>query len=288
LFGSRSNKGGKHNSKESSDMMRFQQGLLVVGIAGVHGAAASCDAAICDAYKIAYKLEGGELTAPPAGVPAGPWCKVGESIITGLSAASEGNLLNIEPCTLVPTTAGIHEFEHQHTNYTTLGNGKLDVTCFSYLEPQDNAQESITLAAKSVDCKMVDATRVAQQLGVTTDTTVQCLEVNKKAIEVAKKLLPSSVVQTHESSGRPFCLKDDAGVPFSIGPLWVKKAITLTDTAKSLEVTSTKLISTIHSLICPGNHYCKLLSPARAMDWIVTDSLKPYNPCDGCAETIAV
>jgi len=267
-------------------MMRFQQGLLVVGIAGVHGAAASCDAAICDAYKIAYKLEGGELTAPPAGVPAGPWCKVGESIITGLGAADAGKL-KVEPCTLVPTTAGIHQFEHQHTNYTVVGK-QLDVTCFSYLEPQDNAQDGITSAAKSVDCKMVDATRVAEQLGVKTDSTVQCLEVNKKAIEVAKKLLPSSVVQTHESSGRPFCLKDDAGVPFSIGPLWVKKAITLTATDKCLEVTSTKLISTIHSLIFPGNHYCKLLSPARAMDWIVTDSLTPYNPCGGCAETISV
>ena len=149
-------------------------------------------------------------------------------------------------------------------------------------------QEGTPLAAKSVDCKMIDATRVGQQLGVNTDATVQCLDVNRKAIEVAKKLLPAAIVQKHESSGRPFCFKDDAAAPFNIGPLWVKKAITLSATAKCLEVTSTKLVSDIHSMIFPGNHYCKLLSPARAMDWIVTDSLKPYNPCEGCAETISV
>jgi len=266
--------------------MHFLQLLLLVGSAGFQVASASCDAAICDAYKLAYELEGTQITTPPAGVPAGPWCKEAQGIIVGVSAA-DADKLKIEPCTLVPFKDGPHKFEHQHTNFTKIGTQDLDVTCFSFLEPQDGAlPDVISFAAKSIDCKMVDATRVAQQLGIKTDSTVQCLEVNKKAIEVAKKLLPSATVQKYEANGRPFCFKDDANG--FIGPLWVSKQITLTETAKCLEVTSTKLISDIHSLIYPGNHYCKLLSPARAMDWIVTDSLKPYNPCDGCAETISV
>jgi len=235
---------------------------------------------------LALKLEREQLTTSPAGIPSGPWCKVAGGIISGISSKDAAKL-EIEACKLVPTEAGLHEFEHQHTNYTVSSTGELDVTCFSYVEPQDPTQGK-AMSAKSVDCKMVDATRVAQQLGVKTDSTIQCLEVNKKAVEIAKQLLPSAVVQKYETNGRPFCFKDDAAAPLNIGPLWVNKPIKLVATDSCLEVTSTKLVSDIHSLIFPGNHYCKLLSPARAMDWIVTGSLDPYNPCNGCAETIQV
>jgi len=267
--------------------MRFTH-LLLVAASACHGAAALCDPAICDAYKMAYMLEREQLTNPPAGVPAGPWCKVGAGIIPGVSA-QDADKLKIEPCTLVPTEAGVHQFEHRHTTYKKLANGELDVTCYTYVEPLGNTKDNITLDnTKSIDCKMVDATRVAAELGIKTDPTVQCLEVNKKAIEVAKKMLPAATVQQYESHGRPFCLKDDEGVFMNIGPLWVGKPMKLVETDKCLEVTSTKLISTVHSPIFPGNHYCKLLSPARAMDWIVTNSLKPYNPCGGCSDMITV
>merc|ERR1712110_989507 len=106
---------------------------------------------------------------------------------------------------------------------------------------------------------------MGQQLGIKTDSTAQCMEVNKQAVEVAKKLLPSATVQNYESNGRPFCFKDDIKAPLNIGPLWVSTPMKLAETDKCLEVTSTKLVSDIHSLIFPGNHYCKLLSPARAM-----------------------
>lgn len=268
--------------------MRFLNPLVFAAFAGFPGAVATCDQAICNAYKQALALESMEVAgALPAGVPVGPWCKVAEGIITGMSPEDAGKL-DIEPCAKVPTEAGLHEFEHRHTNYTVVGTQHLDVTCFSFIEAQDNAKSSESLAAKSVDCKMVDATRVAQQLNIKTNSSVQCLEVNKRAVDVAKRLLPSDAVQKHESTGRPFCFRDDATALFNIGPLWVEKAIKLTETDQCLEVTSTKLVSDIHSLIFPGNHYCKLLSPARAMDWILTDSVEPHDPCASCTGAISV
>jgi hypothetical protein len=77
-------------------------------------------------------------------------------------------------------------------------------------------------------------------------------------------------------------LKDDFTATGNIGPLWVKESMRIKDDKENncLEVASlvegpTKL----HSLLFPGVHYCKLISPARIVDFIMTDSLKETSGC---------
>merc|ERR1712013_692483 len=76
--------------------------------------------------------------------------------------------------------------------------------------------------------------------------------------------------------GRGVCFMPDSSVLGNVGPLWLHSSIQLTETKDCLQVTSSGLLSTISSWIFPGNHYCKLLSPAAAMDWMMTDSHKPF------------
>lgn len=237
---------------------------------------------MCEPYLTAFQLEKGQVASPPTGVPAGPWCEVAQHQVVGLSA-QDSDKLKVEPCKLI--TAGLHQFEHQHTNYTILPDGKLDVTCFSDVEPPETSITGSQFSAKSVDCKMVDATRVAEQLHVTTNTSVQCADINRAAVEVAKALLPQKSLKRYEEKGRPICFMDDTQVLWNIGPLWVKSALKTEETAQCLQVTSTKLVSTITSPIFPGNHYCKLLSPAAAMDWMMTDSHKPFPYPSSAEET---
>jgi len=228
---------------------------------------------MCEPYLAAFQLEGEKLSSPPSGVPEGPWCSVGQHEIVGLSAA-DASKLKVEPCTLI--TTGLHQFEHQHTNYTILPDGTLDVSCFSAVEPSKHSIEGSQFSATSIDCKMVDATRVAEQLHVTTNASVACSDINRKAIEVAKKLLPAKSLKRYEEKGRGVCFMPDTHVPLNVGPLWVKSSIETTETEDCLQVASSKLDSPITSPIFPGNHYCKLWSPAAAMDWMMTDSHKPF------------
>jgi len=222
-------------------------------------------------FLTAYRLEKEEVASPPSGIPTGSWCAVAQHKIVGLSAGDAGKL-KVEPCMLV----GLDVFEYNHTNYTVLPNGQLDVTCYTAIEPPAGSIEGSQFAPKSVDCKMVDATRVAQQLHVSTNTNMSCAAINRMAVEVAKKLVPAKSLNRFEKKGRGVCFMPDSSVPFNIGPLWLKSKVKTNETKDCLQVTSSKDVSTIKSLIFPGNHYCKLWSPSAAMDWIMTDSHKPF------------
>jgi len=241
---------------------------------------------MAEPFLTAFQLEGAVVPSPPEGVPAGPWCLEAQHEIAGLPAA-DADKLKAEPCKLI--TTGLHDFEHQHTNYTVEADGSLEVTCFSAVEPSPHSISGSQFSATSVDCKMVDATRIGEQLKEETNSSISCADINRKAVEVAKKLLPAKSLKRYEEKGRGVCFMEDTGVTGNIGPLWVQSSIKLVETKECLQVTSRKLVSDIHSYIFPGNHYCKLLSPAAAMDWMMTDSHKPFPyPSLEASETILI
>jgi len=229
---------------------------------------------MCEPYLTAFELEKEQVASPSPGVPSGPWCDVAAHNIVGLTA-EDYKKYKPKVCELV--SAGLHEFEHQHTTYTVLPDGSLEASCFTYVEEASNTLNTgDQVAAKSIDCKMVDATRVNQQLHVPTNSSVQCADINRMAVEAAKKLIPARSLARFEKSGRGVCFLDDFTVFLNIGPLWVESSLKATETKDCLQVSSPKLVSTVDSKIFPGNHYCKLLSPALAMDWMMTKGLKPF------------
>jgi len=228
---------------------------------------------MADPFLLAFQLEGGLVASPPEGIPAGPWCNVAQKTTVGLSDAN-ANKLEAKTCKLI--TTGLHQFEHQHTNYTLSADGHLETTCFSAIEPAAHSNSGSQFSATSVDCKMVDATRVAQQLKVSTNSSLDCGDVNRLAVEVAMKLLPAKSLKRFKDKGRGVCFMPDSHVFANIGPLWLRSSLKLEETKGCLQVTSSGLLSDINSMIYPGNHYCKLLSPAAAMDWLMTDSHKPF------------
>jgi len=227
---------------------------------------------MAEPFLVALQLEGAAVATPPAGVPAGPWCNVAQKTVVGLSA-TDADKFEPEPCELI--TTGLHQFEHQHPNYS-LANGKLDSTCFSAVEPSGHSNSGSQFSATSVDCKMIDGTRVAEQLKVSVNSSLDCSDVNRQAVEVAKKLVPAKSLKRFEEKGRGVCFLPDSHVFSNIGPLWLMSKLKLEETKDCLQVTSSGLTSTVSSKIYPGNQYCKLLSPAAAMDWIMTDSHKPF------------
>jgi hypothetical protein len=221
-----------------------------------------------DGYLKAFDLEKGDRV----GNEFESWCNTAQNTIAGLSADNAPKF-KPDPCKLI--TAGLHEFEHQHTKCNST-NGVLECSCFSAIEPPASSIDHSQFASKSVDCKMVDATLVGQQLKITTNASVSCADINREAYELAKRLVPGKSLKRFEEKGRGICFEPDTAALWNIGPLWVKSEVKLTETKDCLQVASSGLNSPITSKIFPGNHYCKLLSPSLAMDWIMTDSHKPF------------
>lgn len=216
-----------------------------------------------DPYLQAFELESN-----------GSWCELAQHVIAGLSAADDAKLqVEVE-------TSGIDTFEHKHTNYTQVSGGGLKVLSISAYEASTGFGPYDTHgAAKSIDCKMLGADRVAEQMKVATNMSTKCGAVNRLAVAKALELIPEKSRKRYLAQSRRVCYGADTTVLWNIGPLFVKGSITLDEKDDCLEVASLSLVSTITSYIFPGNHYCKLLSPAMAMEWMMTDGIKPspYN-----------
>ena len=71
--------------------------------------------------------------------------------------------------------------------------------------------------------------------------------------------------------------------PYNVGPEWIWKPLVYTEVKNStggavLEVQSIMMKTPTDYYIkaAAGMHYCKLLSPARAMEWMYVDGLRKY------------
>jgi hypothetical protein len=86
----------------------------------------------------------------------------------------------------------------------------------------------------------------------------------------------------HLSKGRTICFGKDYQPPGGIGPLFVKQTMKIKDNKNGtcLEVDSlAEGPASLRTPIFPGTFYCKLISPARIIDYIMTDSLKKHSTC---------
>lgn len=221
-------------------------------------------------YLHAQDLERNVSDAGLSNEGASPFCAGVQHVLAGLSGADD-NRVNV--------TDGFHispsNLEHCHPNWT-FSSGRLMVRTCSHTDyyPDIGNTGSIT-AASQIACKLLTGSRVAQQLN-TTAQQVDCREGNKYAVRVAEALAAPSTLERYRRKGRGWCFLDDEPVPGNIGPVWVfSSSLKLESNATCMAVASASLRSEIDSSIYPGNHYCKLLSPARVLDWMMTDSLKP-------------
>jgi hypothetical protein len=139
----------------------------------------------------------------------------------------------------------------------------------------DVANTGTYISAQEIGCKLANYDRIAQQLNTTAvATAVQCRAVNELALNTALALASPRTLARYKQEGKQVCFVDDTTVVGNVGPLWIFSRLKMTVTDKCLSVQSLKLQTFVDGKIMPGVHYCKLLSPARILDWIMTDSLK--------------
>jgi len=214
---------------------------------------------MCEPYLQAFDIES-----------SGSMCEDAQHAVAGLSADDSGRLKVVNQ----PVT--FDKFEHSRTGYEVSGN-VLEATISSSFEaPGGFGPLDIHGAAKSIACKMLDSTRIAEQLQVETTQGMQCGQLTQQAVAMAEQLLPQRSLDRYRAQGRRICTKDDAKAFGDIGPVFVHGSITTKETEECLEVSALSLENNIKSLIFPGVHYCKLMSPALAMEWMMTEGIKPF------------
>ena len=104
-----------------------------------------------------------------------------------------------------------------------------------------------------------------------------CADINKLAWQYALKNAGPVALKRFKEIGEPLVFGKDLG-PYNAGPLWIYNPLKYEDAKDKSEMTiqSPMMHTDVDYKIkaAAGFHYCKLLSPARAMEWLYIDGLR--------------
>jgi len=122
-----------------------------------------------------------------------------------------------------------------------------------------------------------------------TDGTSICQQINQASLEWALATAGADAKGYYESVGEPLVIVEDTTATIgATGPEWIADVMkwtrvnTSSGVGTQMEVGSWDFIvnninkGNVPWYITAGYHYCKILSPARAMEWIYVDSLRQH------------
>ena len=92
------------------------------------------------------------------------------------------------------------------------------------------------------------------------------------ALTVALNASTPDAVRRYKAANRPIIFADDQ--VFGNGLYWTSTPLHLEENSDGLHVQGVALKTSVTSMLFPGMHYCKVMSPYRAMEWINVDSLR--------------
>lgn len=175
-------------------------------------------------------------------------------------------------CTIETTTVSMPIYDSKDT---LLDTGLYPVTASEY-RTKLKSRQAIWEAAgiTNVDFESVDKKNVSI-----------CKSINQAAYEWALENAGEVARKRFETVGQAFVFADDVYAGISItGPTWIHKALSYTTSADKKTVsisapyfaTENKNLGDEPYTNTVGYHYCKLLSPARAMEWIYVDGLRAF------------
>ena len=218
--------------------------------------------------------------------PSSPWMIEGQKILLG---ATEEELAQLSVTDIVVPFADLGDFK---PSVESSGDcGALVTTCCFPQYEWNPADANTLYSAKVIKAKFKLEDNVRESLCLPEAPRRQCRDINQEAFTLALSLASEEARERFESLGTKLVFTDDSVSPW--GPGWEfqfnlhYENINQTHT----KVFSTSLISEpdfiiasaagTHSLrdqprlnLTLGMHYCDLLSPFRALEWIYITSLQ--------------
>lgn len=156
-------------------------------------------------------------------------------------------------------------------------SGELRIGIDSQLKYHPNFMDRSTIpeAAQTLACKRKSSEALSQLTQSQAIEPMDCRSHNIKVFEWALGHVSSAVRDRYMSRGRKLKFLSDEQV--SSGLQWLPKGLEIKDDPhqRFAHVKSTSLLTSLDAPFgLAGMHYCKLLSPTRAMEWIMVDSLR--------------
>lgn len=247
----------------------------------------------------AYKLEGFYSFKPPCGpcyknsgancTPGSPWTPKGQIIIGGLEA---GQIVNKD--TFCPASNIIPDPLPKITNNCTVYSSSCVLTTLSATQNVYEALDNLDTAffetsASEIRSKMSSRQAIFQAAGKgkqdfnKTDGSSLCKVINQAAYDWAVGTCGAKTLARFQQLGQAMIMGEDKG-PYNIFPEWIFESLEYKQSSdsggrKTVEVSSPTLRTPVDFYVpfSAAFHFCKLLSPARVMEWLYVDGLRMYD-----------
>lgn len=100
-----------------------------------------------------------------------------------------------------------------------------------------------------------------------------CRSLNELALDIAWAHSTPKARDRYRARGRPIIFEDDKVYGYEI--MWVWAHLNSWEEKDGLHIQAVSLIKSLSAMFNPGVHYCKVISPYRAMEWVNIDSFRP-------------
>merc|ERR1719453_732971 len=195
---------------------------------------------------------------------------------------------NPSGCTLDLTTVTQHLYKNSgevdiwrfHFDIPTLDTGYLPLSAVE-MKTKLKSRQSIWNAAGLQDVNFTES-----DIGVAEGGSGdRCGEINQAAIDYALSIVPETTKARYEKYGQTMVIGEDKSTCIA-GPCWIWDPLEYTkdDEANTVTIQSVYMPTENYNqypcgetkkIPCSaGFHYCKILSPAKAVEWIYVDGLR--------------
>ena len=218
-----------------------------------------------------------------------PWVATAQTIMADLPEGKVDNVDTFHPVWQINPIHLPHILQNCSISSASCVVQSVTVTqnVYSMFDTLDTAFFPVSATEMRVKMSSRQAMRQAAGYGVLefnkTDGGSICQVINQASYKWALDNAGKNALARFNKFGEPMMMGADKG-PYNVGPLWIWKALEykeVTDSAgqKEEEVRSVMMTPLDYPIkLSRGFHYCKLLSPARAMEWIYVDGLRNGDP----------
>ena len=103
---------------------------------------------------------------------------------------------------------------------------------------------------------------------------LSCAQINANTLELAKTVASPAALQRLSDRGRTLVFAPDDDKTWGLG-FWELTNLQWTEKEENnVELTASRLWSEPGFPVYPGEHYCDLLSPYRALEWVYIESIR--------------
>lgn len=138
---------------------------------------------------------------------------------------------------------------------------------------------TVDMAATEIDCKILTSAALAHALDqpAPASPSSTCQGRNVEALAWAQSLVSQATARRYSNEGKSFSMAPDS--VYSTGVTWQAASFQFDTSGDQVTVTSPRLTIGTDASSYAGDQLCKLLSPARVIEYMMVDGLPTWDAC---------